>query len=284
MSITELCPDDLLLAARQGDLTALEDAKLAFHLQRCARCRAELEVGRGFDAVLGAQPGDDEMAMGIASRLTERPRQHRWAYALAAGVLLSGSVATAAVSGVDLGQLFRPTAQHRKVANVALPVQPRALPAPATAPTAPAASITTAAPPSESATPSLPLRSSSASAPELFREANSLRSQGKGGEAQKKYRELQARFPGSTEAKVSLVSLARLELGSQPAAALRHFDAYLAQSAHRTLSEEALFGRASALGRLGRRSEERAAWQELVARFPASVYTPQAEARLSKTP
>jgi TolA-binding protein len=191
-------------------------------------------------------------------------------------------VATAAASGVDLGRLFRATPPQAKVTSAPLPRAPRVTPAPAAIPTIEASQKT--APPSGSPAPSLPLRSSSASAPELFREANSLRSQGKGGDAQKKYRELQARFPGSTEAKVSLVSLARLELGSQPAAALRHFDAYLAQSGHRTLSEEALFGRASALGRLGRRSEERAAWQELVARFPASVYTHQAEARLSKTP
>jgi len=283
MSVTELCPDDLLLAARQGDLTALEDAKLAFHLQRCARCRAELEVGRGFDAVLGAQPGDDELAMGIAARLTEPPRRRRRAYALAAGVLLSGSVATAAVSGVDLGRLFATPPARTKVPSAPVPAQAKA-PPPTTTLAVEAEREAPAAPPTESPTVSLPLRSSSASAPELFREANSLRSQGKAGDAQKKYRELQARFPASTEAKVSLVSLARLELGSQPATALRHFDAYLAQSAHRTLSEEALFGRASALGRLGRGSEERAAWQELIARFPASVYTHQAEARLSNTP
>lgn len=124
----------------------------------------------------------------------------------------------------------------------------------------------------------------STSAAELFREANELRGQGRAVEAQKRYRELQARFPGTTEARVSLVSSARLELGAQPAAALRHFDAYLAQSAHRTLTEEALFGRATALGRLGRKVQERAAWQELLARFPASVYASQAQARLQQAP
>lgn len=290
MTAAPLCPDDLLLAARQGQLSALDDAKLAFHLQRCSRCRAALDVGRSFDAVLGARAGDDRIASAIAARMTAPRSRRRLAYATLAGVLLSGSLAGAAMSGVNFAELIgvrddqpRVTrggpskadpAQRAGSKQPATVVQAVPAPAPAAgAPVAPPVAAQTRAP-----------SPASTSAAELFREANELRGQGRAVEAQKRYRELQARFPGTTEARVSLVSSARLELGAQPAAALRHFDAYLAQSAHRTLTEEALFGRATALGRLGRKVQERAAWQELLARFPASVYASQAQARLQQAP
>ncbi len=81
------------MAARQGQLSALDDAKLAFHLQRCSRCRAALEVGRSFDAVLGARAGDDRIASVTAARRTAPRSRRRLAYATLAGVLLSGSLA-----------------------------------------------------------------------------------------------------------------------------------------------------------------------------------------------
>jgi hypothetical protein len=292
MTIAELCPDDLLLAARQGQLSALDDAKLSFHLQRCARCRATLDVGRAFDGVLGARAGDDRIASAIAASMVAPRRRRRLAYATLAGVLLTGSLAGAALSGVDFERWvgrepparapMRPAADHARPRIDSGRAQSGpttdAAPTPAEALLVPSAART--APKTPTATPN----ASGLSAPELFREANELRSQGRTAEAQSRYRDLQARFPSATEARVSLVSIARLELGAQPAAALRHFDAYLAQSAHRTLAEEALFGRATALGRLGRKAQERAAWQELLARFPASVYASQAQSRLQQAP
>lgn len=291
MTIAPLCPDDLLLGARQGQLSALDDAKLAFHLQRCSRCRAALDVGRSFDAVLGARAGDDRIASAIAARMTAPRSRRRLAYATLAGVLLSGSLAGAAMNGVNfaewmgLGDVQPPVtrggAGRADPAESAGSKQP-----PPVVQVAPASTPDVVAPvtPPVERTRAPVLPSTTTSAADLFREANELRSQGRVAEAQKRYRELQARFPGTTEARVSLVSSARLELGAQPAAALRHFDAYLAQSAHRTLTEEALFGRATALGRLGRKVQERAAWQELLARFPASVYASQAHARLQQAP
>lgn len=292
MTVAQLCPDDLLLAARQGQLSALEDAKLAFHLQRCSRCRAALEVGRSFDAVLGARAGDDRIASAIAARMTA-PRSRRWlAYLTLAGVLLSGSLAGAAMSGVNFAELLgarddqptvpRSSPGHADPAKRAGSKQPAPTVQAAPPPTPDA--VASVAPPVAAQTRAPVPASVTTSAADLFREANELRGQGRVVEAQKRYRELQARFPGTTEARVSLVSSARLELGAQPAAALRHFDAYLAQSAHRTLAEEALFGRATALGRLGRKVQEQAAWQELLARFPASVYASQAQARLQQAP
>ena len=288
MSTIDLCPDDLLLAARQAQLSALEDAKLSFHLQRCSRCRAALEVGRAFDAVLGARAGDDRIANAIAARMSAPRSRRRLAYAALAGVLLTGSLAGAALSGVDLARLVARGPEQRTTAGKAAPhhaeVPQQTRPTPIVEALPP---VTADAPPrveqpalAKASTPT-PIATSPA---ELFREANELRSRGRAGEAQKRYRELQSRFPGTTEARVSLVSLARLELGTQPAAALRHFDAYLAQSSHRTLAEEALFGRATALGRLGRTAQEQDAWRALLARFPSSVYAKQAQARLHQAP
>jgi outer membrane protein assembly factor BamD (BamD/ComL family) len=92
--------------------------------------------------------------------------------------------------------------------------------------------------------------------------------------------ELERRFPGSPEARVALVSLGKLQmLSGAPAAALERFSSYLQSGG--PLEEEALVGRAQALAKLGRSSEERATWQALLVRFPGSVYAAQARERLS---
>jgi len=288
MNVSEVCPDDLLLCARQGELRLVDDAKLAYHLERCARCRAALEVGRAFDAALGARAGDDEIASAVAARLTQRRSKRGLAYALAAGVLLSGSLAGAAANRAAIERLLgvaeQPTqVQPRPVAIPAL----RATPTPETeAPPVDASPALEPAPTTKVARRATEpqVKAAGSSATELFREANALRSQGQSAEAQKRYGQLQAQFPGAPEARVSLVSLGRLELASKPAEALRHFNAYLTQAGNQTLAEEALFGRASALGRLGRGAAERAAWRELLARFPASVYAEHATTRLSDSP
>jgi outer membrane protein assembly factor BamD (BamD/ComL family) len=95
------------------------------------------------------------------------------------------------------------------------------------------------------------------------------------------YRQLQDRFGGSAEAELSRVTLALLQLDSGDArAALVGFERYLAGSS-RGLEAEALVGRARALGRLGRRSREIAAWQDVQRRYPRSIYGRQATERLA---
>lgn len=298
MSVSQLCPDDLLIAARRGALNAQDEARLAFHLARCERCQAALDVGRDFDGVLGARAGDDAIAMRIAAQVTQRPKRRGLAYALAGGLLLFGSVAVAAVGSRVWQQVFRGQQVHTvptvsvQSTNDATERAPRSK-EPAPANLEPAASAPVAQP-----TPELSARTTSTgpgvrstgaasedvTAASLFTDANSLRSKGDSLGARKLYQQLQTRFGNSTEAKVSLVSLGRIELGSAPARALRHFDAYLAQSQHTTLAEEALFGRANALQRLGRAEQERATWRQLVERFPASVYAERARARLAAAP
>jgi TolA-binding protein len=95
------------------------------------------------------------------------------------------------------------------------------------------------------------------------------------------YGELQSRYPGSAEAEISYVSLGRvlLEQG-QASSALAQFDRYLSRRPGGPLAQEALFGKASALARLGRLEEERRTWETLLARFPNSMYRDRAHERL----
>jgi hypothetical protein len=117
---------------------------------------------------------------------------------------------------------------------------------------------------------------------ELFASANLARHDNNVGQASALYHELQRRYPASTEALVSRVSLGRLLLDRlhDPAGALAQFDRYLSERAPDSLAEEALFGRASALAALNRLDAERETWRTLLARYPNSIYADRAHARL----
>ncbi len=120
-----------------------------------------------------------------------------------------------------------------------------------------------------------------ASAAKLFAEANQARRSGDVGRASGLYHLLQDQYPGSAEAELSRVTLALLLLDSGDAqAALKGFERYLAGGS-RGLEAEALVGRARALGRLGRRDLETAAWREVQRKFPRSIYGRQATERLA---
>jgi hypothetical protein len=122
----------------------------------------------------------------------------------------------------------------------------------------------------------------SGSASELFSRANQARRDGKTSEAVGLYRALQERFAGSSEELVSRVTLGRLLLDrlGDSRGALVQFNSYLASPARGALREEAMVGRALALGRMGRSAEERAAWQALLDSFPSSTQRKRAQARL----
>jgi tetratricopeptide (TPR) repeat protein len=96
----------------------------------------------------------------------------------------------------------------------------------------------------------------------------------------KLYRELQSKFPGSGEARLSWVTCARLDLDTGRAArALGSFDRYLTTGGG-PLEAEALVGRASALRQLGRHAEEASAWRQVARENPGSAYAQQAAERL----
>jgi TolA-binding protein len=133
------------------------------------------------------------------------------------------------------------------------------------------------------AEPSQAARSVAAeSASLLFAKANKARRSGDTAAATELYRRLQGSFPGSAESRLSHVSLGRLLLDTgSAAAALQQFDRYLS-AAGGELRLEALYGRASALGALGRPDEEQRAWQQLLKQFPGSVYAERARKRLGQ--
>jgi tetratricopeptide repeat protein len=121
-----------------------------------------------------------------------------------------------------------------------------------------------------------------ASAPSLFHHANSARREGLSSEALHAYERLRAEFPNSAEARLSLVLGARMHLDSgRLGDAVDGFDRYIA-TRDRSLREQALAGRAIALGRLGRTREELAAWQSLLLDYPDSSYAALASQRLEQ--
>jgi len=117
----------------------------------------------------------------------------------------------------------------------------------------------------------------------LFSEANQARRVGDFSRASGLYRTLQRDFPGSQEARLSLVTLGTMQLDSgNPRAALTMFNRYL-RSGGGPLEAEALYGRARALSRLGRAGEASGAWKDMLARHPDTGYATEARERLRVT-
>ena len=116
-------------------------------------------------------------------------------------------------------------------------------------------------------------------AAELFSRANAARRSGSP-EAMRLYQQLLQRYPRSAEATTAQVVLGRMLLGSRPEQALQHYRAYLAAQPSGALAQEALYGTARCLQRLGRSGEERAAWRKLLERYPKSFYAKMARERL----
>jgi len=119
------------------------------------------------------------------------------------------------------------------------------------------------------------------SAAAIFSDAGDARRRGAYDEAIRLYGDLTQRYPHSTEALNAHAIVARILLDRGDASgALGHFDAYLASGAG-SLREEALVGRALALERLGRSSDEAAAWNALLDAYPQSVHAARARARMA---
>jgi TolA-binding protein len=289
------CPDDLVARGQRGHLSELERHALAAHLSQCADCRAASALAGLFDAVPDKQPGDGDLIARIADRVVRSPHRivHRpgWKVAaVVAVVVLTCGGATAAwmayrqlpsvesLSGASAHKP-RPAARSARVLPLVRPAEAPAVPndeAPASAEPQrkrraqiPAASLPSAEPPAEP------------TAASLFAEANAVRRSGDIHRAIGLYQSLRQRFPESSQAILSAVSVGDLLLGDGDAAgAVAAYSIYLRGLPKGALTEEALFGRARGLRMLGRNAEERQTWQELVRRFPRSAYQPIGSQRL----
>jgi len=204
-----------------------------------------------------------------------RPRR-RWPFFLAAAALFVGAAAAA--------RMFASTPPTQGATVPAEPAPAARAPEPKPEPVVAVESLAVEPEPAKHAEPSAkPAPSASpTSAPELFARANAARRAKSYDEAIRLYRELQQRYPDSREAQASRVTLGQLLLDHTDAKqALGEFDGYLAKSGG-TVSEEALVGRARSLDKLGKQTEARAAWQELLRRYPSSVHAAEARSKLAK--
>lgn len=111
---------------------------------------------------------------------------------------------------------------------------------------------------------------------ELLQQARARLSKGDDDGAAKAYAALIEAHPGSAEAQSARVSLGQLRLAAGRAkAAASLFSRYLERGG--PLAQEALWGKVQAAAALGRREALAAAVDELVRRFPGSVYRTRAE-------
>ena len=142
------------------------------------------------------------------------------------------------------------------------PARPKAVEAPAPAP-APVTTVT---------------------ADQLYKSFNEAQLRHDTAQALQLNRRLQRQFPGSLEEATSTYQVGRLLYltGEDDTGALELFNRYLAESPNGTLAEEAHVGRALALQRLGRSSEERQAWLDLLSAHPRSVHAERARKRLEQ--
>jgi len=281
------CPDNLLIGYRRGALSDEEQARLQGHLGGCPTCRLTLQVGFDFDRVLDTVAGDDLIAARFARNLAPRVQQaelqaggmRRYAWVAAALLALGASAGLAAArlgawpfapreAGAPAGEGVVRAARPART-----PITPREPPP------------ETAGPGSEAAAIERPAPASAPRAAELFAQANARRREGEPRRARGLYRQLQQLHPRSPEALVSHVSLGRVHLELAEARdALGQFERYLAKLPRGPLAEEALFGKASALQRLGDAAAERRTWQALLSVYPSSVYADRARHRLGRIP
>jgi TolA-binding protein len=284
-------PEDLIVCARRGDLSAEEEKSLRVLLGNSEAARLWYEAGMGFDAESPVQPGDEELLARLALRVgkasNQRVSRAWWRIALLAAASLL--VATTAAAG---GWVLLQRTNHsrslsapseRESAKSNLKGTPHSqltvvgscsaqLAGDAPPPAESASAVARNMPP---AAPTIARRAEAAS--EIFERANRARREGRTGEAMALYERLGLLAPGSVQAEQADLALGELNLQKGTAdEALRHFRRYRGQA----MSAEALWGETRALRQLGRLAEEREALGTLCRRFPSSPYAAHARKRL----
>jgi hypothetical protein len=287
------CPDGLVVRGQREHLSELERQALSAHLAQCPECRGAAALSALFDAVPDQQPGDEALIARVADRAVRAPRRlapwPRWQVAAAVAVaVLTCGAATAAWVTYRTPPLSRDpqvsprntTGSPRRPAHIVpLASPPQPVPVSQDEPPAPREPAPQPKPrPSSLPAPTL---APSPTAAVLFAEANALRRRGETRQAVALYQSLRQRFPESSQAVLSAISVGDLLLAEADATgAVAAYSDYLRDSPRGALTEEALFGRARALRMLGRGDEERRTWEELLRRYPRSAYQPTASRRL----
>jgi Tetratricopeptide repeat len=282
----DLHPEEAIDRALKGGISESEQQALAQHLATCSACEAHLALARSAQEAGAPQPWGSRLnSLAVDQALAHfgrarwpwvffSPGRRHWVLATAGVLLAVGGVASAALWHRQdfarepvLAAMARPaertpTRSRQAVASVE---SPSSLPA-----------VLTDERPSLVRTPR-----AQPSAASLFEQASSLRERNRVDEAIAVFRKLQQLFPKTRESRISYAVAGRMLLDrGRPAQALAQFDQHLANGGE--ASEEALAGRATALGQMGRLSAERETWQRLLDTHPGTVYTSQAKERLSQ--
>jgi hypothetical protein len=291
MKLVDWHPEDLIDKRHAGTLNDEERGRLEEHVEACSACRFEVLVGDDLDDEDGEEQDVSELVLAAvakeraevskaAATPSRRAPRIGLGVLLAAAVLVAGSAAALYSTGGDAAPVT-----DSALAGVGDSVSDSVAKAARLLESADSADSDAAdsddgdSAEAAAATSAPQLESTSAS---LFASANAARRAGKREVALGLYRQLQQRFPGSDEAKLSKATVGRMMLDADdPQAALDSFDGYL-DAGKGGLSEEALVGRAQALQRLGNKAEERAAWQELLAKHPKSIHAARARSRLAE--
>jgi hypothetical protein len=286
-------PEELIDRARLGALPPDAQATLDRHLRDCPVCARQVALAGRFEREVAPQPRDhllyERAVEGAMARMQRSPVVRRrgalppWSrWAAAAALLIAGVTAAAAVVGRRMA--LRATVQPPEVAApprpalAAIPIAPAEpseappLEAPAPPKTLPSKSISSA---------HAAARAPAITAADLFEKGEKLRREGHADAAIATYRRLQSTFPDTAEARLSFAFGGQLLLKQGRAAdALAQFDRHLELDGE--VGEEALAGRATALEQLHRTSAAAAAWKDLLARYPRSIYAERARARLEQ--
>ena len=294
------CRNELVQRERRGQLTHAERLALDAHVEGCPSCRMTRTLGHDFDnwhIVDSADAKRLARMMSTSTRWVTRPRRlakpARTSWMLAAmATTLAAAATTITVSRLSTHSL--PSAEGSTTSAIVGQLTQTTQPAPsAIDPARESAPLDvsepTAAPSSVRGTDevlvdrALPgVSTATLTAEQLLQRATQARRGGDTKDAARLFRRLQRDYPGSREARLSLVAFGTMLLEQgQAKAALDQFNRYLGSSSVAPLTAEALYGKGRALAQLGQGDEEQRTWRRLVNEYPKSPYASHAKRRLA---
>jgi TolA-binding protein len=288
-------PEDLPVLVRRGEAAPSERRRLDMVLGASRLERWLHALGCDYDQMETRCEGDEALLRRIVNRVAERQPvgSHRRGRRVAVALVAVAGFVTVGAAALTLPRIIE-TARSEQVAEcVGCPPSKQDTTA-ATGNRTGASTQTAPVAAEQTSTPSLPGAASAAaktapaqappkSPAELFSDANALRKSGRTNAAVATYSRLQRQHPASSEARLSRVLLGRIFLQQGAAdAAYRQFSSYLRSSPGGSLAEEAMHGQATALRMSGKTAEERRVYEQLIRRFPRSIYARRARERLQE--